>query len=180
MHTCLTIQRTRADESHSSAPCIRHDTRPDARPPSFGFVRSLLSDDVFFAHAYLKRQAILGLAETGEDVLTLCQTYIGKTNGLDTDTDAINQGVADVIRLHRSVISDDQLRDLIERALGIGSVPARKAFYELGAEFFGPAYWQRAAADNAKSIRDWAAKQLAGKAEPKKRGRRRKQMMNDE
>jgi len=50
----------------------------------------------------------------------------------------------------------------------VGWVGTRRTFYQLGADLFGDDYWKRAAADSAKSIRDWAAKKRAGPA----RGRR--------
>ena len=68
------------------------------------------------------------------------------------------------------------MQELIERALAIGKVTTRKAFYALGAEYVGPEYYARAAQDNAKSIRDWAAQQLSGGAQrprPGPKGRKR-------
>jgi len=52
----------------------------------------------------------------------------------------------------------------------------RKTFYQLGADLFGDDYWERAAADSAKSIRDWAAKKRAG---PARRGRKPRARQGD-
>ena len=142
--------------------------------PSFNFLRSLLVGDFALTPAYLKRQALVGLAALGEDPLTLCQIYLGAT---DYYGDSINLGVAEVVRTYRSALPDPAVHDLIERGLHIGSVPVRKAFYQMGLDFFGGEYLVRAQADNANSIRQWANKVAAGgeaEAAPKKRGRKPK------
>lgn len=130
--------------------------------PSFAFLSNLLRgmDTFMLLPPYLKREALVGLAALGEDPLVLCETYLGRH---DYYTDAINEGVAQIIRSHRDNLADDAIRNLIDRALGIGKVETRKAFYRLGADLFGPEYWRRASNDNANSIRTWAEKQAAGK-----------------
>ena len=130
--------------------------------------------DFALTPAYLKRQALVGLAALGEDPLTLCQIYLGAT---DYYGDSINLGVAEVVRTYRSALPDPAVHDLIERGLRIGSVPVRRAFYQMGLDFFGGDYLVRAQADNANSIRQWANKAAAGgeaEAAPKKRGRKPK------
>ena len=146
-------------------------------PPdlSIRLIRVMLAEGSYLVPAYLKRTALAVLDQIGEDPLALCQAYLGDYY-FDTDTNAINQGVADILRAHRESLPEAALQELIERALAIGKVTTRKAFYALGAEYVGPEYYARAAQDNAKSIRDWAAQQLSGGAQrprPGPKGRKR-------
>src|SRR3990172_682998 len=145
------------------------------RAPSFGFISSLLRGGESFGliPPYFKRMAVAELAVLGEDPLAVCRRYLGRH---DYYTDGINQGVADVVRAHRAGLPDAAVRDLIETALGIGSVVTRREFYALGAELFGADYLERAQRDNAGSIRQWArqtATPSAGDSARAKRGRRR-------
>ena len=126
---------------------------------SLDVINSLFRSSPVRAPTYLKRPAVAGLVTLGEDPLTVCRAWLGKHSFY---TDAINQGVADIARAHHAELAEADLRDLIERALQIGEVKTRKAFYELGADLFGPGYLTRASADNAKPTRDWAARRLAG------------------
>ena len=115
----------------------------------------------------LKRLALGALPGLGEDPLTLCEKYLDSTR--EYEADAVNGGVADIIRAHHPQFPSGKTRALVERGLKASSVGTRKTFYQLGADLFGGDYWERAAADSAKSIRDWAAKKRAG---PARRGRK--------
>ena len=145
-------------------------------PPdlSIRLIRTLMAESFYLVPPYLKRAALAALDQIGEDPLALCQAYLHDYH-FDTETNAINQGIADIIRAHRESLPEATLRELIERALAIGKVTTRKAFYVLGAECVGPEYYARAAQDNATSIRDWAAQQLSGGAQrprPSPKGRK--------
>lgn len=107
---------------------------------------------------YMKRRAVLGLAQSGEPPLTVCQTYLNCDRGYDTQ--ALDQGVADVLQLYRSHFSDKELQDLIEKGLTSSVIETRKTFYRLGTELIDTDYLARAREDEASAIRDWAIAQI--------------------
>ncbi len=119
---------------------------------------------------YIQRRAVLGLAQTGDDPLTLCQRYLD-TDRRD-DTGPLNQAVADVLRAYHGQMPADAVQALIERGLSLPQTNTRKAFYALAADLYGPAVWQRAQHDNAASVRAWAAQQAAGGSQPGRPRRR--------
>jgi hypothetical protein len=129
--------------------------------PSFGFFRTLLAGHLggfVLTPAYLKRQALVGLVHLGEDPLDLCRNYLGSQR--DYYANAVNQGIAEIIREYRAQIPEPALRQLVEEGLRVGAVATRKSFYQLGADLFGQDYWTRALSDNAGSVREWAAKKI--------------------
>ena len=111
---------------------------------------------VMFTPVGLKRTALHALLALGEDVLSVCQRYLGRERGPAADT--VNQSVAELIRLNAAELPKAEVRALIERGLKSGGLATRKTFYQLGADLLGPAYWQQAGRDPARSIREWAAK----------------------
>ena len=110
-----------------------------------------------------RREALFALAGLGEDPLALCQQYLDSARG-ELYSDAVNQGVADVLAAYATQMPPDEVCALVERGAAASSAPTRKAFYQLGAELFGEDYVSRAASDPAKLVRDWAAKVSAGAA----------------
>ena len=106
---------------------------------------------------YMKRRAVLGLAQLGEDPISVCQTYLDSESG--SAADAINQGVVDVIREYRQDLPQAVVQKLVERGLKIRKTNTRKTFFQLGAELLGPEYLTRSQSEPSKSIRDWAAQQ---------------------
>ena len=145
----------------------------DGEPrPSLHFLRRMLVGPtglVVLTPNALKRLALRALPDLGEDPLGVCEKYLDSTRAYEAD--AINGGVADVIRAHHPGFPRAKTRALVERGLKVGSVGTRRTFYQLGADLFGDDYWKRAAADSAKSIRDWAAKKRAGPARGRRSGR---------
>jgi hypothetical protein len=116
-----------------------------------------------------RREALFALAGLGEEPLALCQRYLDSARG-ELHSDAINQGVADVLAAYAQQMPLDEVRTLVERGVAASSAPTRKAFYQLGSDLFGEDYAARAAADPAKLVRDWAAKHSGGT--PAARGRK--------
>ncbi len=121
---------------------------------------------------YMKRRAVFGLAQLGEDPISVCQTYLDSESG--SAADAINQGVVDVIREYHQHLPQAVVQELVERGLKIRKTNTRKTFFQLGAELLGPDYLTRAQSEPSKSIRDWAAQQAVsaplGKHERAPRG----------
>lgn len=161
----------------SSPPDALPELAPDDEPPDFmpsiNFLRYALvggARGFILTPAYCKRQALKALPLLGEDALTLCETYLDSDR--DYTADSVNLGVADVLREHHATLPPAAVRNLIERGTRIGKVATRKGFYRLGADLIGPEYWERARADNAKSIRTWAIKQVARRD---RQGRKQKQ-----
>ncbi|MEK7785316.1 MAG: hypothetical protein AAB658_07825, partial [Chloroflexota bacterium] len=143
-------------------------------PMSLQLLRNILvgpSGMVPLTPATLKRAAIFALPTLGDEPLKVCQQYLGSAREYYADT--VNGGVADVIRAYHDQMPEESVKALIERGLKIGAVNTRKTFYQLGADLFGQRFMTRAARDNAKSIREWAAKKAEG-GPPTKRGRPRK------
>jgi hypothetical protein len=118
---------------------------------------------------YVQRRAVLGLAQTGDDPLAVCQRFLASDRRDNTGT--LNQGVADVLREFHSQMPPDDVRALIERGLTLPQTTTRKRFYALAAALYDPAVWERAQRDSAASVRAWAAEQAAGGGKP---GRKRK------
>jgi hypothetical protein len=117
----------------------------------------------------LKREAVFALTGLGEDPLALCHKYLDSGRG-EYYADAVNLGVLDVLSAYAAQMPPAEVRALVNRALEVGAVPTRKCAYLLGIELWGDAYLQRAAADSAKVIRDWAARKAAP-APPRRRRR---------
>ena len=117
----------------------------------------------------LKRRAVLALTQLGEDALQICQTYLDSDDGYAAD--AINQGVADVIRVYSSDLPRDAVQALVEQGVKSHKLTTRKAFFKLGADLFGPEYLTRAQKDKTKSVRDWSTKQMAGTKAPSGRSK---------
>jgi len=110
-----------------------------------------------------RREALFALAGLGEEPLALCQRYLDSARG-EIHADAVNLGVADVLAAYSQQMPAEEVRALVERGVAVSSAATRKAFYQLGADLFGDEYAARAAADPAKSVRDWAARLPAGGA----------------
>ncbi|MGH2521853.1 MAG: hypothetical protein ACRDH2_05040, partial [Anaerolineales bacterium] len=117
----------------------------------------------------LKRAGVVALPRLGEDPLAVCQKYIATNSNYYADT--FNLAVAELIRTYYTRMPQHEVRALVEHGLKVGSAPVRKTYYQLGAEMYGEEFMARAAHDNARSVREWAAKKASG---PAKRGRKPK------
>ena len=121
-------------------------------------MRSALGDYLLIPK-YIQRRAVMGLAQSGDDPLAVCQRYLASDRRDDTGT--LNQAVADVLRGFHAQMPPDAVQALIEKGLTRPQVNTRKAFYALAAELYGPDVWQQAQRDTAKSVRAWAEKKAA-------------------
>lgn len=150
-----------------------------AEPDPFAFLRLMMKLRFGQAPAvppYIRRMAVSYLVRLGENPAEVSDLILSDSilsdsippKEQDKHRNALFAGVADILRDFGDQIAPAERRALIDRAVQVTPasdrlpVAARLAFYRLGADLYGDAYRQRAAADPAKSIRDWATSQING------------------
>lgn len=107
---------------------------------------------------HMMRLGLVWLARLGADPVKLAVAYMAYR---DTYADQVHGAVAEILAEHHRKITENELKTLIEKGIAMsGSIPTRRKFYRLGTELFGSEYLERATADTANSVRQWAAKQL--------------------
>jgi hypothetical protein len=112
----------------------------------------------------LKRHAVFALVENlGEPLLDVVDEFFLKDQGGQTATEAVSEGVLDLIGLHAATLGPEVVRKLIGKATKRGLAPVRQAAYRIGAEHFGLDFVRPALKDNAGTVRKWAAKLLETK-----------------
>ncbi len=118
-------------------------------------------------HPGLKRHAVRALVENlGGPLEDVIAEFFLKDHGDPQGTDAVSEGVLDLVRIHAEELGPEVVKRHLSRAIKKGSAAVRQAAYRLGLEQFGPAYARPALKDSARMVRDWAAKALS-KATPK-------------
>jgi hypothetical protein len=119
-------------------------------------------------HPGLKRHAVRALVEDlGEPLEDVIAEFFLTDHGDTQSTDAVSEGVLDLIRTHAEELGPDLVKRHLSRAIRKGSAAVRQAAYRVGLERFGSAFARPALKDSARMVRDWAAKALS-KAEPKR------------
>jgi hypothetical protein len=125
----------------------------------------------------LQRHAVRALVEdVGEPLRDVLAEFFLRRDRDPQSADAVTEGALDLVRLHAEALPPDEVRSLLRKALKAGTAGVRQAAYRVGAERFGPAFARPALRDNARMVRDWAAKLLArdpGKPARKAAPRRR-------
>ena len=112
----------------------------------------------------LKRHAIFALVENfGEPVLEIVSEFFLKNYGAAAATEAVSEGVLDLIGRHAEELGPEVVRKLIGKAIKRGLAPVRQAAYRIGAEQFGLNFVRPALRDEAGLVRNWAAKLLKTK-----------------
>jgi hypothetical protein len=112
----------------------------------------------------LKRHAVFALVENiGEPLTDVIGEYFLKNHGGSTATEAVSEGILDLIGLHAEELGPEVVRKLIGKAIKRGLAPVRQAAYRIGAERFGLAFVRPALTDDARIVRDWAARLLKTK-----------------
>ena len=125
-----------------------------SQPPFRPFSMAMLG----LSPTYLMRAAVLWLARLGEEPLALCERYLD--TGRPYESDALSQGVADVILEFHAQMPPQKVRELMERGVKFGKAAVRKRFYAVGLELYGPDFVRPALEDGSKRVRTWAQKQL--------------------
>jgi len=114
--------------------------------------------------AKLSRHAVYALVEkVGEPLPEVIDEFFLRSYGNQENTEAVSEGVLDLIGLHAEELGPDAVRRLINKAIKHGLAPVRQAAYRIGAEQFGLDFARPALKDDARRVRDWAAKLLATK-----------------
>jgi hypothetical protein len=112
----------------------------------------------------LTRHAVFALVENvGEPLLDVVGEFFLKNYGGKEATEAVSEGVLDLIGLHAEELGPEVVRKLIGKATKRGLAPVRLAAYRIGAEQFGLDFVRPALKDDAGSVRNWAAKLLKTK-----------------
>jgi hypothetical protein len=112
----------------------------------------------------LRRHAVFALVETvGEPLLDVVDEFFLKNYGSTAATEAVSEGVLDLIGLHSDKLGPEEVRRLIGKAIKRGLAPVRQAAYRIGAEQFGLAFVRPALKDDAGIVRKWAARLLETK-----------------
>jgi hypothetical protein len=113
-------------------------------------------------HPGLKRHAVLALVENlGEPLRDVIAEFYLKRFGDQQSTNAVSEGVLDLIRLHAEELGPDEVKRLLRKALRGRYAALRLAAYRLGAALFGAAFARPARNDPARLVRDWAEKSLS-------------------
>jgi hypothetical protein len=112
----------------------------------------------------LTRHAVFALVENiGEPLLDVVAEFFLRNYGSAAATEAVSEGVLDLIGLHAEEVGPEIVRKLITKAIKRGLAPVRQAAYRLGADQFGLDFVRPALNDDAGTVRKWAAKLLATK-----------------
>jgi hypothetical protein len=112
----------------------------------------------------LKRHAVFALVENlGEPLLDVVDEFFLKNQSGQAATEAVSEGVLDLIGLHATNLGPEVVRRLIGKAIKRGLAAVRQAAYRIGAEQFGLDFVRPALKDDAGMVRKWAAKLLETK-----------------
>ena len=112
----------------------------------------------------LGRHAVFALVENAaEPLLDVVGEFFLKKYGSAAATEAVSEGVLDLIGLHAEELGPEVVRKLVGKAVKRGLAPVRQAAYRIGAERFGLDFVRPALKDDAGVVRNWAAKLLKTK-----------------
>jgi hypothetical protein len=105
------------------------------------------------------RLGLIWLARLGEDPETVAEAFIERS---DPFAEQFQYAVGDIIAEHEGDLGPVRVRELVDLGLDrAASAAVRRKFYSLGSTLVGEEYLQRAAADPAGSVRQWAARASA-------------------
>jgi len=107
---------------------------------------------------YLRRAAIVGLAQVGGDPAIVARRYLGA--GERYDAEPFDQAVADIIEAFHEEMHPAEAREIVEQGTRAGAFQTRMRFYQVGLELYGPEFIRPALEDRSKKVRSWARKQL--------------------
>lgn len=137
-----------------------HETAGDDPVAFFNMLMGMRFGISFGAPGYIRRLAAPLMAKLSDDPGRVLWDALS----LDDDVDRahLQRGVAEALAIDeiREQFSEAERRELVDMGIEIGLARARREFYALGAAWFGPEYVQRAAEDEAASVRRWAAQAL--------------------
>jgi len=112
----------------------------------------------------------------GEPLQDVIDQFFLRSYRDSQSTEAVSEGVLDLIGLHADDLGPDAVRRLIKKAVKGGLAPVRQAAYRIGAEQFGLDFARPALKDDARLVRDWAARLMATKKlQPARKTRAKRQ-----
>jgi hypothetical protein len=107
---------------------------------------------------YLKRRAIVGLAQVESNPAAVARRYLGA--GERYDAEPFDQAVADIIEAFHEEMRPAEVREMVEQGTRAGAFQTRLRFYQLGLKLYGPEFIRPALEDRSSKIRKWAGKQV--------------------
>jgi hypothetical protein len=107
---------------------------------------------------YLKRRAIVGLAQVEGNPMAVACRYLGAGEGHDAVP--FDQAVADIIEAFHEEMPPTEVREMVEQGTQAGAFKTRLRFYRLGLKLYGPEFIRPALEDRSSKVRTWAQKQL--------------------
>ncbi|MFQ5340142.1 MAG: hypothetical protein ACE5F6_01200 [Anaerolineae bacterium] len=110
---------------------------------------------------YLKRHAIVGLAQVEGDPAAVARRYLGA--GKRYDAVPFDQAVGDIIETYHAEMSPAEVREMVEQGARASAFQTRLRFYQLGLKLYGPQFIRPALEDRSKKVQKWARKQLKEK-----------------
>jgi len=127
-------------------------------------VRELSDMGVGWKLPTLKRHAVYALVENiGEPLRAVIDEFFLRSYRSQDSAEAVSEGVLDLIGRHAEDLGPDAVQKMITKAIKHGLAPVRQAAYRIGAQQFGVDFARPALRDDARLVRDWAAKLLATK-----------------
>lgn len=144
--------------------------RADLRREGFSLLEALMRGEepmvfgrVTRAHLglvpdYLRRAAIVGLAQVEGDPAAVARRYLG--TGGRYDAEPFDQAVADIIEAFHKEMPPAEVREMMEQGIQAGAFKTRLRFYRVGLKLYGPEFIRPALEDRSSKIRKWASKQL--------------------
>ena len=106
---------------------------------------------------YLKRHAIVGLAQVEGDPTAVARRYLGA--GERHDAVPFDQAVADIIGAFHEEMPPTEVREMVEQGTQASAFQTRLRFYQLGLKLYGPELIRPALEDRSSKVRKWAGKQ---------------------
>jgi hypothetical protein len=150
------------EHHHALQKTFRRDGSGAARIPRVW--RELLNLGAGWNMPAMKRHAVYALVENvGEPLHEVVEEFYLKEYRDQTSTQAVSEGVLDLIGLHAANLGPEVVRKLIGKAIKRGLAAVRQAAYRIGAEQFGLDFVRPALKDDAGMVRKWAAKLLETK-----------------
>lgn len=144
--------------------------REDLRRDAFSLLEALMRGEepeafsrltaarLGLVHDYLKRAAIVGLAQVEGDPAAVARRYLGA--GGRYDAEPFDQAVADIIEAFHEEMRPAEVREMVAQGARSNAFQTRLRFYQVGLKLYGREFIRPALEDRSSKVRNWARKQL--------------------